>query len=108
MTEEAITALEAAARSPRQRFDACALLGRVCLESGNPGRAVEWFDRAAEAFAPTADAGRALLYDLGQTLESAGEPARALAVFVELEAESGGYRDVARRIQRLSKVKAKG
>jgi tetratricopeptide (TPR) repeat protein len=108
MTEEAITALEAAARSPRQRFDACALLGRVCVESGNPGRAVEWFERAAEAPAPTPDAGRALLYDLGQTLESAGEPARALAVFVELEAESGGYRDVARRIQRLSKVKAKG
>ena len=30
--------------------------------------------------------------------------ARALAVFVELESESGGYRDVAGQIERLSKV----
>ena len=64
--------------------------------------------RAAEAPAPTPDAGRALLYDLAQTLEAAGESARALAVFVELESESGGYRDVAGRIDRLSKVQARG
>jgi tetratricopeptide (TPR) repeat protein len=108
MTEEATAALEAAARSPRQRFDACALLGRLNLEAGETARAIEWFERAAEAPAPTPDAGRALLYDLAETLEDVGEHARALAVFVELEAEAGGYRDVALRIERLSKVKAKG
>ena len=108
MEEEAIKALETAARSPRQRFDAASLLGRVYLEQGDRAHAVEWFERAAEAPAPTADAGRALLYDLAETLESVGEHARALAVFVELESESGGYRDVANRIERLSKVQAKG
>jgi hypothetical protein len=68
---------------------------------------VEWFERAAEAPAPTPDAGRALLYDLASTLETAGDGSRALAVFVELEAESGGYRDVARRIDQLSRVQAR-
>jgi hypothetical protein len=47
------------------------------------------------------------LYDLGETLETVGEHARALAVFLELESESGGYRDVAGRIERLSNAKAK-
>jgi len=108
MVEEAVTALESAAKSPRQRFDACALLGRLHFESHETESAIEWFERAAEAPAPTPDAGRALLYDLAEALESVGEHSRALAVFVELEAESGGYRDVARRIELLSKVQAKG
>jgi tetratricopeptide (TPR) repeat protein len=108
MLDEAVTALEEAARSPRQRFEAAAMLGQLQLERGQTGLAIEWFERAAEAPAPTADAGHALLYDLAETLEKAGEHSRALAIFVELEAESGGYRDVATRIDRLSKVQAKG
>lgn len=108
MTEDAIAALEIAARSPRQRFDAASMLGRLYLEQQVPARAIEWFERAAEAPAPTADAGRALLYDLASTLEAVGESSRALAVFVELEAESGGYRDVGNRIDSLSRAKVRG
>lgn len=108
MVDDAVKALEAAARSPRQRFDACSLLGRLYVDSSELSKAVDWFEHAAEAPAPTADASRALLYDLGETLERLGEQARALAVYVELESESGGYRDVANRIERLSKVQAKG
>ncbi len=108
MTDDAIKALEVAARSPRQRFDAASMLGRLYLERKDPLDAIEWLERAAEAPAPTPDAGRALLYDLATTLESVGEKSRALAVFVELESESGGYRDVAGQIERLSKVQARG
>ena len=107
MVEDAIAALELAARSSRQRFDAASMLGRLHLEEQRLGRAVEWFERAAEAPAPTADAGRALLYDLASTLEASGEGSRALAVFLELETESGGYRDVDQRIDQLSKVQAR-
>ncbi|HEX7284416.1 MAG TPA: tetratricopeptide repeat protein, partial [Vicinamibacterales bacterium] len=108
MPDDAIKALEQAARSPRQRFDAASMLGRVYLQRHDTTHAIEWLERAAEAPAPTPDAGRALLYDLAQTLESVGEHARALAVFVELESESGGYRDVAGQIERLSKAQARG
>lgn len=108
MPEDAIKALEGAARSPRQRFDAASMLGRLYLDRKDTAHAIEWLERAAEAPAPTPDAGRALLYDLAQTLEAVGEQARALAVFVELESESGGYRDVAGRIERLSKAQARG
>lgn len=108
MADDAIKALEQAARSPRQRFDAGSMLGRLYLERKDPVHAIEWLERAAEAPAPTPDAGRALLYDLAKTLETVGEYSRALAVFVELEAESGGYRDVAGQIERLSKAQARG
>ena len=108
MTDDAIKALETATRSPRQRFDAASMLGRLYLERQDTVHAIEWLERAAEAPAPTPDAGRALLYDLAKVLESVGEHSRALAVFVELEAESGGYRDVSVQIERLSKVQARG
>jgi tetratricopeptide (TPR) repeat protein len=108
MTDDAIKALETATRSPRQRFDAASMLGRLYLERKDTEHAIEWLERAAEAPAPTPDAGRALLYDLAKVLESVGEHSRALAVFVELEAESGGYRDVAGQIERLSKAQARG
>ncbi len=108
MVEDAMAALELAARSQRQRFDAASMLGRLHLDQQHTKQAVEWFERAAEAPAPTPDAGRALLYDLAQTLEAAGERARALAVFVDLEAESAGYRDVETHIDRLSKAQARG
>lgn len=108
MAEDAIKALELAARSPRQRFDAASMLGRLYLDRTDTDHAIEWLERAAEAPAPTPDAGRALLYDLAKTLEMVGEHSRALAVFVELESESGGYRDVAGQIERLSKVQARG
>lgn len=108
MPDDAIKALEQAARSPRQRFDAASMLGRLYLERKDPDHAIEWLERAAEAPAPTPDAGRALLYDLGKILEAVGEHSRALAVFVELESESGGYRDVAGKIEKLSKAQARG
>ena len=108
MPDDAIKALEQATRSPRQRFDAASMLGRLYLERNDTVHAIEWLERAAEAPAPTPDAGFALLYDLAKSLEMVGQHARALAVFVELEAESGGYRDVAGQIDRLSKVQARG
>jgi lipopolysaccharide biosynthesis regulator YciM len=108
MNDDAFRALAQAAKSPRQRFDAASMLGRLYREQGDAENAVNWFEKAAEAPAPTADAGRALLYDLAETLEEVGEQSRALAVLVDLEAESGGYRDVSRRIERLSKLQPRG
>jgi len=108
MIDDAIQSLERAAKSARQRFEAASLLGRLHMDRGERSRALDWFERAAEAPAPTADAGRALLYDLADVLEAIGESGRALAVFGELDADGPGYRDVAARIERLSRVQARG
>jgi tetratricopeptide (TPR) repeat protein len=108
MLDEAITALQTAVRSPHQRFEAAALLGRLYDRRGESMQAIEWLERAAEVPAPTPDAARALLYDLGVLLEGAEETSRALAVFLELQSEAGDYRDVPARIDRLARVQAGG
>ncbi|MEW5981576.1 MAG: tetratricopeptide repeat protein [Acidobacteriota bacterium] len=93
--------LQQAARDPRCRFRAAALLARIERDRGRLHDAIEWLERAAESSAPSPGAWDVLLYDLGDTLEEAGERRRALAVFMELHSASPGYRDVDRRIGRL-------
>ena len=108
MFDDAIQSLELASRSSRQRFEAASVLGRLQAERGNRAAALEWFERAAEAPAPTVDAGRALLYDLASVLEDLGEVGRSLAVFGELQADARGFRDVTARIERLSRAQVRG
>jgi tetratricopeptide (TPR) repeat protein len=108
MVDEAFGALTEAARAPAYRFEAGSMLGQMYQKKGDLAQAAEWLERAAEAPAPTAAEGRELLYDLGAILETVGETARALAVFLELQAEAGEYRDVAARVERLARVQTGG
>jgi tetratricopeptide (TPR) repeat protein len=75
-------------------------LGKTYLEMGMADEAVTALRAAARAPVHR--------YELGALLEMTGETARALAVFLELQAEAGEYRDVAARVERLSKVQAGG
>jgi tetratricopeptide (TPR) repeat protein len=104
MLDDAVRELELAARAPRLRFEAASILARLVRDRGDVPSAIEWFERAAEAPAPTPEAGRALLYELGQALEVCGEVARALAVYLELQADAGEYADLKSRIERLSRA----
>jgi tetratricopeptide (TPR) repeat protein len=106
--DDAVKAFQVAARSPRHRFQAAGRLARLYLDRGMSTQAVEWLERAAEAPAPDPESAHALLYDLATTLESLGESARALAVLMELQAEAGDYRDVADRLEHLTKVQMEG
>ena len=104
MLDEAVTALELASKSPAHRFVSAAALGRLHRDRGTFERAIYWFERAAEAPAPSLEEGRALLYELGDALERTLERERALAVFLELQADAGEYRDVSVRAKRLARV----
>jgi tetratricopeptide (TPR) repeat protein len=106
MTKEAISALRAAARAPMHRFEAAAMLGRLYYEQDDIPHAIEWLERAAASPAPGAAEASELLYELGSILEAVGETSRALAVFLELRADAGEYRDVAARVERLARVQA--
>ena len=101
MQDEAMKALQVAARSPHHRFRAGAMLAKSYLGAGDHGQAIEWYERAVEAPAPSPTALHALLYDLASVLESNGESARALAVLLELQAAAGEYRDVPARLEQL-------
>jgi tetratricopeptide (TPR) repeat protein len=106
--EGCITALQEAARSPRLRFASSALLGRVFRQRGQVALAIEWFERATQAPAPSEEDSHQLMYDLAEALEASNETARALAVCLELRAEAGEFKDVASRIDRLTKVQTGG
>jgi tetratricopeptide (TPR) repeat protein len=101
MMDEAMRELEVSARSLRHRFRAGALLAKLYMDKGDKAGAVEWFERAAEAPAPSAAAGHQLLYELATALEAQGENARALAIYLELQSEAGEYRDLAQRLEHL-------
>jgi tetratricopeptide (TPR) repeat protein len=106
--DEAVPLLESAWTAPGLRFATSSMLGRIFLDRGAARQAIEWFERAAQAPAPTPEEGHALLFDLAEALEGEGETARALAICMELQADAGNYRDVAARIDRLATVRARG
>ncbi|HWK11628.1 MAG TPA: hypothetical protein VNR64_16335 [Vicinamibacterales bacterium] len=64
VTDAAIEALTRAADAPRHRFEASAMLGRVYRDRGELLLAIEWFERAAGAPAPSSEDARALIEDL--------------------------------------------
>jgi tetratricopeptide (TPR) repeat protein len=101
--EEAARLLLKATQSVHHRFTAASLLAQVQRDQGDLPAAVEWYERAVEAPPPTPEDARALLYELGDLLDMLGENARALAVFMELHADRPAYRDVAARVERLSR-----
>ena len=103
---QGIAALEAAARDPRTRFKAAAELGRLHVGRGELQAGIDWFERAAEASCAAPEEGLAVLYDLADALDRFGETARALALLIELDADSGGYRDVRARIEQLARAQA--
>jgi tetratricopeptide (TPR) repeat protein len=104
----AIDAFKEASRAPSLRFDAAARLARIHRARGLAAQAIEWFERAAEAPAPSADEARLLQYEFADVLESVGETSRALAICMALQSEAGNYRDIGKRVDRLSKVQARG
>jgi len=104
LDKEAIAALEAAARVPMMRFKAATRLGRLLIDRGDLNEGVEWLERAAEAPPTSPEEGYDLLYELAGALEAQGESARALAILMELDSESDGYRDVRTRIMYLSRA----
>jgi lipopolysaccharide biosynthesis regulator YciM len=106
MAEDAIRELRWAARSPRRRFEAASLVARLHRDRGQLDVAVEWYARAAETPAPSVEAGRDVLFEMAQTLETLGDTSRALAVYHELRTDAGNYRDVSARIDRLSRLQS--
>jgi hypothetical protein len=102
--DKALQAFEIASRSPRHRFQASVYAARIHRERNQMAKAIEWFERATQAPAPTTDDGFALLYELADALEATGETARALAVCLEILADADDFRDVKARVERLSKT----
>jgi len=80
------------------------LLALSFLDKGEPKIASLWYQRALETPGLDQEAVLALRYDLGVSLESAGESSAALDSFRQVYAMNIDYRDVADRIAMLQKI----
>jgi len=106
--KSSIEPLRIAARSPARRFAAASLLARVHQQQNSLADAIEWLGHAVDAPETTAQERFETLFRLAELLELSGEPESALAVFLELQADAGEYRDITGRIARLSRTQGGG
>jgi tetratricopeptide (TPR) repeat protein len=84
-------------------MNCAAMLALSFMDKGEPKIAALWYERALKTPGLDQDAILALRYDLGISLESAGESASALDHFRQVYAMNIDYRDVADRIAMLQK-----
>jgi len=106
--EQCIEPLRMAARAPRRRFAAATLLAQVFERQQRRDEAIEWLGHAVDTPGLTGIDRFDTLLRMADLLEQAGEPASALAVCLELQADAGNYKDLSVRIARLSRAQAGG
>ena len=89
----------------RYAMQCCTLLGLSFMDKGQPGIAAMWYKKALETPGLDQETILALKYDLGVSLDLAGDRKAALDSFNHVYAMNIDYRDVAERIAALQKAK---
>ena len=76
-------------------------LAQCFLDKGVPEAAVRWYEKALQLPSLDQETKTALHYELGSSLESAGNKQAALSNFLQAYGSNIDYRDVAERIKAL-------
>jgi len=105
---ESIAALTAAASNPALQFQASAQLGRLLLRLGRVREGIEWLERATQAATSVREQRLDVMYEFADALERAGEHARALDVFADLDFDAASFRNVPERIAALRRTLGEG
>ncbi|HYZ90672.1 MAG TPA: tetratricopeptide repeat protein, partial [Myxococcales bacterium] len=84
-----------------RRADCYTMLGTCEAERGNGEEALRYLEEGLQLEELSAEARRALAFELGCVLETLGRNDEALEQYQSVAAEERGFRDVAARIQRL-------
>ncbi|MGC1186754.1 MAG: tetratricopeptide repeat protein [Candidatus Acidiferrales bacterium] len=111
LLEEAISEFQKVAKASdrdqafRYALQCCTLLGLSFMEKGQPAIAAVWYQRALRIPELDRETQLALHYDLGVSLDLAGDTAGAQRSFAEVYATNIDYRDVAERLAALDKAR---
>jgi len=111
LLEEAISEFQKVAKASdrdqafRYALQCCTLLGLSFMEKGQPAIAAMWYQRALRIPDLDHETQLALHYDLGVSLDLAGDVAGAQKSFAEVYATNIDYRDVAERLAALDKAR---
>ncbi|HVR29203.1 MAG TPA: hypothetical protein VMS86_06665, partial [Thermoanaerobaculia bacterium] len=84
------------------RIGCCSLLGLCFRDKGEMDAAMQWLQRGLETPDLLEHERHALLYELGEAYESAGDLDSARKAFSEISVTDDGYRDVGDRLAALS------
>jgi hypothetical protein len=103
LIDEAVAEFDLALRHSNgvRKADCLTMLGTCALEKGNVEDAIEWFKSGLSEPELTAEAKRALAFELASAYESVGQMGLALEQYQEVERVEPGFRDVEARIVRL-------
>jgi tetratricopeptide (TPR) repeat protein len=101
LIDEAIGEFEIAIKSRDYMIGCCSLLGLCFRDKGEADTAMDWYRRGLAEPDLLDQERHALLYDLAETYETAGDLESARKAFGEISNVDGGYRDVGERLAAL-------
>lgn len=96
---EAIQQFQASQRHAQRRVSSIYYLGLCFLAKQQFDMAVEQFQKAASELPGMDDLKKAILYDLGHTLEKVNRPQEAMDCFKQIYQVDIGYKDVADKVE---------
>ncbi len=103
LLDDAVRAVEVAARVPKRECVCHSMIGMIQIERGNLNEAIEAFLRGLQAPDRTKDQEAALSYEVGAAYEAKKLSKQALEYFLRSARLVPTFRDVQERIRRLQK-----
>jgi tetratricopeptide (TPR) repeat protein len=101
LLDEAIAEFQLAAKDEVRNLECCSMLGLCFMEKGMPDIAIKWFSKGLSIPGRREEEYHGLRYDLAQAYEAAGQPERALELYMEIFRENIKFRDVQERVKEL-------
>ncbi len=101
LLDEAIAEFQLAAKDEVRSLECCSMLGLCFMEKGMPDIAIKWFSKGLAIPGRREEEYHGLRYDLAQSYEAAGQPERALELYMEIFRENIKFRDVQERVKEL-------
>jgi len=101
LLDEAIAEFQLAAKDEVRSLECCSMLGLCFMEKGMPDIAIKWFSKGLAIPGRREEEYHGLRYDLAQAYEAAGQPERALQLYMEIFRENIKFRDVQERVKEL-------
>ncbi len=105
LLDEAIAEFQLASKDESRLLECCSMLGLCFLEKGMPQIAIKWFEKGLNSPGRSEEEQHGLRYDLAIAYESAGEPARALELYMDIYRVNARFRDVKDRVSGLQAAK---
>jgi tetratricopeptide (TPR) repeat protein len=105
LLDEAIAEFQLASKDQSRLLECCSMLGLCFLEKGMPQIAIKWFEKGLTSPGRSEEEQHGLRYDLAIAYESAGEPDRALELYMDIYRVNARFRDVKDRVSGLQAAK---